>query len=335
MEYRNLGRSGVKVSVLCLGAMMFGGRTNETDSKDIIARAREQGVNFLDTADAYNKGESERVVGRALRAERDRWVLATKAYNPMGEGPNERGLSRKWLLQACEASLQRLGSDYIDVYYLHKEDLDTPLEETVAAVSDLIRQGKILYFAVSNFRAWRIAEVCRICDALATPRPVASQPVYNALNRMPEVEHLPACAHYGLGVYPYSPLARGVLTGKYTPDAEPLAGTRAALKDKRMMETEWRQDSLVIAKRIKEYAQSRGTTAVHFALAWVLHNRLITGVVAGPRTLEQWQGYVDGLAYQFTAEDEAFVDSLVPPGHPSTPGYTDPAYPIEGRVVRD
>jgi aryl-alcohol dehydrogenase-like predicted oxidoreductase len=335
VEYRNLGRSGVKVSLLCLGAMMFGGRTNETDSKEIVARAREQGANFLDTADAYNKGESERVVGRALRAERDRWVLATKAYNPMGEGPNERGLSRKWLLQACEASLQRLGSDYIDVYYLHKEDVDTPLEETVATVGDLIRQGKILYFGVSNFRAWRIAEVCRICDALAIPRPVVSQPVYNALNRAPEVEHLPACAHYGLGVYPYSPLARGVLTGKYAPDAEAPSDTRAGVKDKRMMETEWRRESLVIAQRIKEHAQSRGTTAAHFALAWVLHNRLITGVVAGPRTLEQWQGYVDGLAYRFTAEDEAFVDSLVPPGHPSTPGYTDPAYPIEGRTVRD
>ena len=130
--------------------MMFGGRTNEADSKDIIARAREQGINFLDTADAYNKGESERVVGRTLHADRDRWVLASKAYNPMGEGPNERGLSRKWLMQACEASLQRLGTDYIDVYYLHKEDLDTPLEETVAAVGDLIRHGKILYFGVRN-----------------------------------------------------------------------------------------------------------------------------------------------------------------------------------------
>ena len=332
MEYRNLGRSGVKVSVLCLGAMMFGGRTDEQASQQIIARAREQGVNFLDTADAYNKGESERIVGRAIRAERDAWVLATKAYNPMGEGPNERGLSRKWLLQACAASLERLGTDYIDLYYLHKEDLDTPLEETVAAIGDLIRQGKIRYFGVSNFRAWRIAEVCRICDSLRVPRPVVSQPVYNVLNRTPEVEHLPACAHYGLGVYPYSPLARGVLTGKYTPDAEPPPDTRAAVKDKRMMETEWRRESLLIAQRLKEHAESRGASAAHFALAWVLYNKLITGIVAGPRSLAQWEGYVKGLAYRFTAEDEKFVDSLVPPGHPSTPGYTDPAYPIEGRV---
>ena len=334
MEYRNLGRSGVKVSVLCLGAMMFGGRTDEPASKAIIARAREQGVNFLDTADAYNDGESERVVGRAIRAERDTWVLASKAYNPMGVGPNERGLSRKWLLQACNASLDRLGTDYIDVYYLHKEDLDTPLEETVAVIGDLIRNGKIRYFGVSNFRAWRIAEVCRICDLLKIPRPIVSQPVYNALNRTPEIEHLPACVHYGLGVYPYSPLARGVLTGKYLPDAEPPSGTRAGVKDKRLMETEWRRESLVIAQRIKEHAESCGTNAAHLALAWVLHNRLITGVVAGPRTLEQWEGYVNGLAYRFTAEDEVFLNSLVAPGHPSTHGYTDPAYPIEGRVTR-
>ncbi|MDX1487310.1 MAG: aldo/keto reductase [Acidiferrobacterales bacterium] len=332
MEYRNLGKSGVKASVLCLGTMMFGGRTDELASVEIIAQAREQGVNFLDTADAYNKGESERVVGRAIRAQRDAWVLATKAYTPMGEGPNERGLSRKWLLQACDASLERIGTDYIDVYYLHKEDLDTPLEETVSAIGDLIRRGKIRYFGVSNFRAWRIAEVCRICDGLGVPRPVVSQPVYNALNRTPEVEHLPACTHYGLGVYPYSPLARGVLTGKYTPDAEPPPDTRAAVKDKRMMETEWRRESLVIAQRIKEHAESRGTTAAHLALAWVLYNKLITGVVAGPRTLEQWESYVKGLAYRFTSEDEAFVDALVPPGHPSAHGYTDPAYPLEGRV---
>jgi aryl-alcohol dehydrogenase-like predicted oxidoreductase len=335
MEYRNLGRSGVKVSVLCLGTMMFGGRTNEADSKQIIARAREHGVNFLDTADAYNKGESERIIGRALRGGRDGWVIATKVYNPMGEGPNERGLSRKWLIQACAASLERLATDYIDVYYLHKEELGTPLEETIATLGDLVAQGKIRYFGVSNFRAWRVAEVCRICDDLGVPRPVVSQPVYNMFNRMPEVEHLPACAHYGLGVYPYSPLARGVLTGKYDPQAAPAADTRAGVKDKRIMETEWRPESLALAQQIKAYAESRGTTAAHFALAWVLYNKLITGVVVGPRTLAQWDGYLGGLEYRFTPEDEKFVDALVVPGHPSTAGYNDPAYPIEGRPARE
>ncbi len=334
MEYRNLGRCGLKVSVLCLGTMMFGARTDETGSKRIIARAREQGINFLDTADVYNKGESERVVGRALRAERDRWVLATKVANPMGEGPNERGLSRAWVLRACEASLERLGTDYIDVYYLHKEDHATPLEETVRVVGQLIEQGKIRYFGVSNYRGWRVAEICRLCDALGIERPVVSQPYYNILNRMPEVEHLPACGYLGLGVYPYSPLARGVLTGKYDADAAPPADTRASVKDKRMMETEWRRESLLIAQTLKAHAQARGITPGQFALAWVLNNRLVTGTVAGPRTLEQWDEYVGALAYRFTAEDEALVDSLVVTGHPSTPGYNDPAYPIEGRLPR-
>lgn len=334
MEYRNLGHCGLKVSVLCLGTMMFGGRTDEAGSKRIMARAREQGVNFLDTADAYNKGESERVVGRGLRGERNAWIIATKVANPMEEGPNARGLSRHWLLRACEASLERLDTDYIDVYYLHKEDHGTPLEETVRTLGHLIVQGKVRYFGVSNYRGWRVAEICRLCDQLGIARPVVSQPYYNILNRMPEVEHLPACAHFGLGVYPYSPLARGVLTGKYEPNAAPPADTRASIKDKRMMETEWRPESLVIAQRLKAHAHSRGITPGQFALAWVLNNRLVTGAVAGPRTLEQWEDYVGALAYEFSAEDEALVDSLVMTGHSSTPGYNDPAYPIEGRKPR-
>ena len=331
MDYRQLGRSGLRVSKICLGTMMFGGRTDAAASDAIMARAREQGVNFLDTADAYNKGEAERVIGAAIAGDRDAWVVATKAANPMGEGPNERGLSRKWLIQACEASLSRLATDYVDVYYLHKEDLETPLEETLRALGDLIRQGKIRYFGLSNYRAWRVAEICRLCDAFGMDRPVVSQPYYNALNRMPEVEHLPACAHYGLGVVPYSPLARGVLTAKYEPGAAPPADTRAGQQDKRMMQTEWREESLVIARRLQEHAQARGITAVQFAVAWVLNNRLTTAALAGPRTMEQWEGYLGGLDYAFTAEDEALVDSLVTVGHPSTPGYNDPAYPIEGR----
>ncbi len=334
MEYRNLGQCGLKVSVLCLGTMMFGSRTDETASKRIIARAREQGVNFLDTADAYNKGESERIIGRALSGERDAWILATKVANPMGEGPNECGLSRHWLLRACEASLERLDTEYIDVYYLHKEDHSTPLEETVRTMGRLIEQGKIRYFGVSNYRGWRLAEICRLCDQLGIERPVVSQPYYNILNRMPEVEHLPACAHFGLGVYPYSPLARGVLTGKYAPNTAPPTDTRAAAKDKRMMETEWRPESLVIAQRLQAHARTRGITPGQFAFAWVLNNKLVTGAVAGPRTLEQWEDYVGALTYKFGGEDEALVDSLVVTGHPSTPGYNDPAYPIEGRVPR-
>jgi aryl-alcohol dehydrogenase-like predicted oxidoreductase len=334
MEYRNLGRSGVKVSTLCLGTMMFGGPADEAVSHRIIAKARDQGVNFIDTADQYNAGESEKTVGRAIAGDRDRWVLATKACNPMGDGPNERGLSRKWLMAAAEASLKRLGTDYIDIYYLHKEDHATPLAETVRAVGDLVRQGKIRYFGVSNFRSWRLAEICNLCDRLGIDRPVVSQPYYNAMNRMPEVEHLPACDFYGLGVVPYSPLARGVLTGKYSADAPPPEGTRASRQDKRLRETEWRPESLRLAQEIKQHAEARGSSAVHFAVNWVLNNRLVTAVIAGPRTEAQWDDYVGALGDRFSAEDEALIDELVAPGHPSTPGYSDPAYPIEGRIAR-
>jgi aryl-alcohol dehydrogenase (NADP+) len=334
MEYRKLGRSGLKVSPLCLGTMMFGDVTDEVASENIIAMASDAGVNFIDTADAYSQGRSEAIVGRAISRHRHDWVLATKAANAMGEGVNRRGLSRKWLLQAADESLRRLGTDYLDIYYLHREDHTTPLEETVRAMGDLIRQGKVRYFGVSNHRAWRIAEICSICDRLGIDRPVVSQPYYNAMNRMPEVEQLPACGHYGLGVVPYSPLARGVLTGKYAPDSRPEQGTRAARNDSRMMQTEWRPESLRIAQTIKAHAEARGITAGQFAVAWVLNNRLVSSVIAGPRTAEQWQDYVAALAYRFTAEDEALIDALVVSGHPSTPGFNDPAYPIEGRPLR-
>ncbi len=332
MEYRNLGQSGLKVSPICLGTMMFGGQTDTRTSVRIIDQARGAGINFIDTADVYNDGGSEKVVGRAISRQRQHWILATKLANPMGDDPNRGGLSRRWVMQAADESLARLGSDWIDVYYLHKEDHETPLEETVSAMGDLQRAGKIRYFGLSNYRSWRVAEICNICDGLGIDRPVASQPYYNAFNRMPEVEHLPACEYYGLGVVPYSPIARGVLTGKYAPGKKALRGTRAARRDPRMMQTEWRQESLELAQKVKARAEDQGISASQFAVAWVLNNALITSVIAGPRTLSQWRDYVPALDYEFTAEDEAFVDALVEPGHPSTPGYNDPAYPLEGRI---
>jgi aryl-alcohol dehydrogenase-like predicted oxidoreductase len=334
MDYTRLGRSGLRVSPLCLGAMMFGGLTEEPEAARIIATAAEQGVNFIDTADAYNAGRSEEIIGRAINADRQNWVVATKVAFPMGKGLHQQGLSRKWISLAVEGSLRRLGTDYIDVYYLHREEHATPLTETVRAIGDLVRQGKIRYFGLSNYRSWRVAEICRLCDDLGIDRPVVSSPYYNALNRMPEVEHLPACGYFGLGVVPYSPIARGVLTGKYEPDKPAPEGTRAARNDRRMMQAEWRPESLRIAQDIKRHAQARGITTGQFALAWVLNNKFITSVIGGPRTEEQWSEYLGGTTYAFTAEDEAFVDSLVPPGHPSTPGYSDPAYPLEGRVPR-
>lgn len=334
MDYRSLGRSGLKVSPICLGTMMFGGQTDEPISARIITKAADAGINFIDTADVYNEGRSEEVVGRAIKAKRHHWILATKVANAMGPGPNERGLSRRWIMQAVEDSLRRLGTDFIDIYYLHKEDHSTSLEETVRAMGDLVRSGKIRHFGISNHRAWRVAEICRICDELGIDRPVVSQPYYNALNRMPEVEHLPACNHFGLGVVPYSPVARGVLTGKYDPNVPPPAGTRAGRQDVRMMQSEWRPESLEVAQEVKRYAAEKGTKAQILAVNWVLNNRFITSVIAGPRTEEQWDDYIEALAYRFTVDDEKLFDRLVPEGHPSTPGYNDPAYPLEGRPVR-
>lgn len=332
MDYRTLGRSGLKVSPLCLGAMMFGGPTTEADSREIIAAARDAGINFIDTADAYNNGESERVVGRAIGGERGRWVVATKLANKVGDDPNSGGLSRRWVQMACDASLQRLGIDTIDIYYLHKEDHATALSETVTAIGDLMKAGKIRYFGVSNYRSWRVAEICNICDRLGIDRPIVSQPYYNAMNRMPEVEHLPACDYYGLGVVPYSPLARGILTGKYAPNVAPEEGSRVARQDKRVMQTEWRHESLEIAQTIKAHAEAKGVTPIDIAVQWVLNNRMVTATIAGPRTMEQWRTYAKALEYRFTAEDEALIDALVVTGHPSTPGYNDPQYPIEGRI---
>jgi aryl-alcohol dehydrogenase-like predicted oxidoreductase len=332
MEYRNLGRSGLKVSKLCLGTMMFGGPTEEAEAHRIIAQARAAGINFIDTADVYAGGRSEAITGRAIAAERGHWVLATKLGNVTGEGPNDRGLSRLHMFRAVAASLRRLNTEVIDILYLHREDLSTPLEETVQALGDLIRAGKIRHFGVSNFRAWRVAEISRLCDAAGIGRPVVSQPLYNALNRQAETEHFPACAQYGLGIVPYSPLARGVLTGKYAPGAAPGADTRAGRQDKRLMETEWRDESLAIAQEIAAQAKTRGVTPGQFATAWVLNNRLVTAAIAGPRTEAQWADYLGALDVQFTAEDEALVDRLVVAGHASTPGYNDPAYPVEGRL---
>ena len=334
MDYRTLGRSGLKVSPLCLGTMNFGGPTDETTAARIVAAAQDAGVNVIDTADAYTGGKSEEITGRAIAQCRDGWVLATKLANPIGGDANGGGLSRKWVMRAIEGSLRRLGTDYIDIYYLHKEDHATPLAETVRAMGDLVRQGKIRYFGVSNYRSWRVAEICALCDAMGIDRPVASQPYYHALNRQPEVEHLPACGFYGLGVVTYSPLARGILTGKYDLSAPPPPDTRAGRQDRRMLQTEWRPESLRIARDVRRHAEAHGATPTQFAVGWVLNNRLVTGVIGGPRTEAQWQDYLAALDYRFAAEDEALIDRLVPAGHASTPGYNDPAYPIEGRPTR-
>jgi len=334
MQYRPLGRSGLKVSPLCLGTMMFGGPTDEPTAARIIAHARDAGVNFIDTADAYTAGQSEEITGRAIAEHRHWWVLATKLANPTMPGPNGRGASRRHIQYAIENSLRRLNTDVIDVMYLHKEDPATPLGESVRALADAVRAGKIRYIGLSNYRVWRVAEISHLCDAEGIDRPIANQPLYNILNRQIETELLPACGFYGQGVVPYSPLARGVLTGKYDPAFPPPQGTRAGRADRRMMESEWRPESLAIAQQIAAHARALNLTPGQFAIAWILNNAFVSAAIGGPRTLEQWEEYLGAVTHKCTAEDEAFIDALVAPGHPSTPGYNDPAYPLEGRVAR-
>lgn len=333
MDYRYLGASALKVSPLCLGAMMFGGETDEPTSRRIIDKAFDQGINFIDTADAYHGGKSEEVVGRSIADKRDYWVVATKFGYGAGIGPNQRGQSRKWVIQATEESLGRLGTDYIDILYFHQALRDAPLEEPLRAIGDLIAQGKIRYYGVSNFKGWRIAEVCRLADQIGMPRPVVSQPLYNIVDRTAEVEQIPAAGHYGLGVVSYSPLARGVLSGKYAAGKEPPADSRVGRGDKRIQQTEWREESLVAAEAVARRASELGVSSIDYAMAWILRNARVSAAIAGPRTEAQWDAYVATLELSLGDEDEAFVDSLVPPGHASTPGHTDPAYPVEGRMA--
>ena len=331
MEYVRLGASGLLVSPLCVGTMMFGDRTDAAESTRIVHAARDAGVNFIDTADAYAKTDSERIVGAAIKGERRQWILATKVGNVLTAKPVDGGLSRRWVLAACDDSLARLATDYIDVYYLHRDDYETPLAETIGAIGDLIRAGKIRYFGVSNYRGWRIAEIVAECAAQGVPPPVVCQPYYNLLNRQPEVEILPACDYYGIGVAPYSPIARGVLTGKYVPGAPVPEDSRHSRGDARFRETEQRAESYAIAQTLAAHAAKTGRTLTQFALAWLWANRIVTSIIAGPRTLEQWQDYVAAVGTAWSDEDEALVDSLVTPGHASTHGYNDPQYPFFGR----
>jgi aryl-alcohol dehydrogenase-like predicted oxidoreductase len=250
----------------------------------------------------------------------------------MSDRANEGHFSRSWMLRQVDASLGRLATDHVDILYMHRDFNGMDLEEPLRALDALLRAGKIRYWGVSNFRGWRIAECVRVAKEIGMPGPVVCQPYYNLLNRMPEVEILPACDNFGIGVTPYSPVARGVLTGKYLPGQKPPEGTRAARGDKRIAETEFREESLVIAQKLQEHAAARGVTLAQFATAWVLAHRAVSSVIAGPRTLQQWQSYLPAVDFALNAEDEQLVDSLVSPGHPSTPGFNDPAYPLPIRT---
>ena len=335
MNYRNLGSAGVKVSPLCLVTMMFGGPTSETESTQIIHRAIDDGVNFIDTANVYAKGESERIVGEALRDRRDRVVLATKARVAVGDGPNDSGASRFHIMREAEKSLGRLGIDHIDLYYLHQYDYATPLEESLRALDDLVRQGKVRYIACSNYYAYQVMEGLWLSDRRGLERFACVQPLYNIVNRDPEVELLPMCRTHGVGVVAYSPLARGVLTGKYKPGQVFPEGSRAARGDKRIQQTELRDESFRVSQELARLAESKRVTLSQFALAWVLANPIVTSAIIGPRTMQQYEDNLKALDCQVTPEDEAAVNVLVPAGEHTGKGYNDPSYPVRGRGKAD
>jgi len=331
MNYRNLGSAGLKVSPLCLGTMMFGGPTNADESIAIMHESLDRGINFFDTANIYNAGESEVVVGRAIADRRERVVLATKGRGPMGQGPNDSGASRGHLMRALDDSLRRLKTDYIDLYYQHTPDQATPIEETLRAFDDMVHSGKVRYIGCSNFRTWRLMEALWTSDRLNLHRFSCVQPLYNIVNRDIEVELLPMCREYGIGVVSYSPLARGILSGKYrTGEAFP-EGSRAARNDKRMQQAELREASFVVADEINRYCTAKGVAMSRFALAWCLANPIVTSVIIGPRTKEQFADNIGCLEIAIGPEDEAFINALVPTGEHSGKGFQDTQYPITGR----
>ncbi len=334
MEYVNLGRAGAKVSRICLGTMMFGSATDAEESTRIIHRALEAGINFIDTANVYNAGESEVITGQAIRDRRADVILATKAKNPMGAGPNDQGLSRVHLIRACEESLRRLGTDYIDLYYLHAPDRSTPLDETLRTVDELVRQGKVRYVACSNYYAYQVAKMLHLAERHRGERVVCVQPLYNIVNREAEVELFPLCREEGLGVVVYSPLARGVLTGKYLP-GEPLPeGSRAARGDRRIHQTELREESFMVASALRPLAERHHVPLSQFAVAWVVANPVVTSAIIGPRTMDQLEDGLAALNVPLDQEDEDAVDALVPPGWKTGRGYHDPNYPVRGRIMR-
>lgn len=331
MEYRYLGKSGLRVSTVSLGTMNFGATTSEATARKIVDMARGQGVNFVDTADAYVGGKSEEILGKLIRKDRHDWIVATKVGQQDGPPERKKGLSKKWMMEAIDNSLRRLKMDHVEIYYMHHVDWETPLEESVSAMGEIIASGKAQYWGFSNHRAWQVGELVRLCDELGTPRPVIVQPLYNILNRAPEAELFPACEYYGIGIAPYSPLARGVLTGKYKNQKKLPNNSRAARGDASILNRDMKTESFEVVGKINDHLKSRNLSTIDFAMQWLLNNELVTSVIGGPRTLSQWNAYVGATRHAFTPEDEAFVDTLVAPGHHATPGYTWPRYPVRGR----
>ncbi|HUS64218.1 MAG TPA: aldo/keto reductase [Kofleriaceae bacterium] len=317
MEHRFLGSTGVRLSRLALGAMSFGDAADEAEAGRMFARCVDAGVNHVDTADVYSRGRSEEIVGRLIKACRDRVVLASKAYFPTDKGdPNARGTSRYHLVRSVEASLRRLGTDRIDLFYLHRFDDETALDETLRAVDDLVRAGKILYPAVSNFAAWQVAKALGVAARLGFAPVVCVQPMYNLVKRQAEVEILPMCLSERVGAIVYSPTAGGLLTGKYSAAARPSAGR---LVDNPMYRVRYADDRYYdVAGRFGEMAAARGVHPAALAVAWVASHPAVTSVLLGGRSLAQLEPTLGALDVVIDDELRAALDALSPPPPPAT-----------------
>jgi aryl-alcohol dehydrogenase-like predicted oxidoreductase len=317
MEYRRLGRTGVLVSPLCLGTMNFGGVTPEKDSFEIMQKAVDGGINFFDTANVYNNGASEQVTGRFLKENklRDRVVLATKVFGSMGDLPNEGGGTRYHVLKACEASLQRLQTDHIDLYQLHRPPMTHPQEETLRAFDDLIRAGKVRYIGCSTHPAWMVMEALAISEKYGLNRYVSEQPPYNLLDRRIENELIPLCQKYDLAIIPWSPLAMGVLAGRYTQAGNYPEGSRAQRWDKNMSDARITQDGIDVGNAVSSMAKERGLTASQLSLLWTKDQLGITAPIIGPRTLAHLEDALVIMDKKLDEADRPLFDALVHPGN--------------------
>ena len=340
MEDRPLGRTGVKVSPLCLGAMMFGewGNPDHEDGIRIIHRALDAGINFIDTADVYSRGESEEIVGKALaHGRREHVVLATKVHGRMGEDPNQFGNSRRWIIREVEKSLRRLQTDWIDLYQIHRPELDTDIDETLGALSDLVHAGKVRYIGSSTFPPGQIVEAQWAAERRGRERFVCEQPPYSILVREIEREVLPTCQRYGMAVIPWSPLAGGWLSGRYRKDGkipEPISPARRRLTERFDMSLPANQRKLEAADALGRLAEENGMTLIEMSLAFVIRHPGVTAAIIGPRTMEQLESQLSAVDMELSDEVLDRIDEIVPPGvnlNPGDAGWTNPALAAEAR----
>ena len=335
MEYRSLGRTGVQVSELCLGCMNFGDRTEPEDSYAIIDRAIDAGITFLDTANVYSRGRSEEVVGEALKrnGQRDQIVLATKVHGRMADDdPNAWGNSRRHIIEQCEASLRRLQTDYIDLYQIHRPMSSLPIDETLRALDDLIRAGKVRYIGTSTFAAWQVMESLWVAKELGLNRFICEQPPYNLLDRRIERELLPMARTYGIATIPWSPLAGGLLTGKYRRDEAPPEDARYAdVEGKPWMERRLTPGVYDVVEALDPLAEEKGCSMAQLALAWVLRQPGVTSPIIGPRTMSQLEDNLGAVEVAITDEDREALDAASAPGGMLAPFYDADFGPHEYR----